>query len=411
MGDNLNFQNIHILTILNDSRKLKNLTLRDLAEKTNYSFQTLSKYENGLRDLNHENLATIAKTLDIPIETIYYIENDIENDLSNLIDSIFFDNLLEINTLINKIQTASQFIQYSIFQNKYRLIFFILNILDIYQDHDSYQFVNDHFTQFDNDLKQLYYEYKAIEYLKKNMLLDAVKTIDIANQFENRDYSAGMINYHASLIYTYHGKLHKALSFGETAEEYFIKTRNLNRLVNAQVHISTLEAKLGNFEKSKKMYLRILSTQIDAELKTVIHYNLSWLSFLNKNYAESLHYLALIEKDSNLTENGKFIKCANLYCLNRINEANKEYKSIIDTFTDPMFKLELEIIYLENTSGKDIESKLLELYDLTKNSRNFENQEFVIDRLIKFYEEQCKYKRATIFYKEKIELMNWMYSN
>lgn len=84
MGDKLTFQSIDILKLLLDSRKLKNLTLRELSDMTNYSYQSLSKYEIGLRDLNRENLNTLALVLDIHLESVYYIEDKLENDLNEL---------------------------------------------------------------------------------------------------------------------------------------------------------------------------------------------------------------------------------------------------------------------------------------------------------------------------------------
>ncbi len=48
MGDKLTFQKIDILKLLSDTRKQKNLTLRELSELTSYSYQSLSKYEIGI---------------------------------------------------------------------------------------------------------------------------------------------------------------------------------------------------------------------------------------------------------------------------------------------------------------------------------------------------------------------------
>jgi len=120
---------------------------------------------------------------------------------------------------------------------------------------------------------------------------------------------------------------------------------------------------------------------------------------LNKQYDDSLTYLSQLEKSQTLTENGINIKCSCLYQLGKVQEADELFQNTIFTFKDPMYKLEMEIIQCEHTyHSPDIESKLLELYALTKDSRNFENYEFVLDRLISYYE-------------DKITLMNWIYSN
>ncbi len=412
MGDKILFQNIDILKLLSDSRKHKNLTLRDLSELTNYSYQSLSKYEIGLRDLNQENLKMIASALDINLESVFYIENKLDDDINNLLEAIVYDNNQEIERLINKIRIPTQYIHYSNMLNKFNTVFYVLYVLGLYNDSTAYDYVLNNIYCFENKLKQLYYDYKAIEHLKNNQIQEAANTIDIALQYDIIESNAGLIHYHASLIYTYYGKLNKALSLSEIAENYFLKTRNLKRLTNTQVHIASINAILGHFRTSQKMYKQILNTTNDADTKYVILYNLAWFSFLNKEYKDSLDYLKQIELQQTLSENGIFIKCSSLYHLNQTKEANQIYQNSISTFNDPMYKLEMEIVHNEYFHDEvDIESKLLQLHSMTKDSRNFENYEFVLDRLITYYENRSKYKLAIIYYKEKIELMNWKYSN
>lgn len=412
MGDKLTFQKIDILKLLSESRKQKNLTLRELSEMTSYSYQSLSKYEIGLRDLNHENLHTLAQYLEIDLESVFYIEDKLDEDLNDLLESIIYDNEKETERLIHQVRLANQYIYYSKVTNQYHTIFYILHILSLNHDLNSYDFVNKNIDSFNNELKQLYYDYKAIEHLKNNQIQEAVDIIDGALQYENRESSAGLIHYHASLIYTYYGKLNKALSFSEIAEDYFLKTRNLKRLTQMQIHSASINAKLGHFRTSQKIYKRLLSTTQDTETKIVILYNLAWFSFLNKEYKDSLEYLKQIELEQALSENGIFIKCSCLYQLNKTQEANQLYQNTISSFIDPMYKLEMEIVHCEYTNDEtEFESKLLQLHSMTKDSRNFENYEFCLDQLTAYYEYRSKYKVAINYYKEKITLLNWMYSN
>mgnify|MGYP000367849930 CR=1 FL=1 len=251
---------------------------------TSYSYQSLSKYEIGLRDLNQENLHTLAQCLDIDLVSVFYIEDNLNTDLNNLLESIIYDNGKEIETLIHQVRVANQYIFYSQVMNQYHTIFYILHILGLYSDMVSYEFVANNIDRFENEFKQLYYDYKAIEHLKNNQIQDPVNTIDSALQFDNKEMSAGLIHNHASLIYTYYGKLNKALSLGEIAESYFLKTRNLKRLTNMQIHSASINAKLGHFRTSQKMYKIILFTIQESETKFVILYNLAWFAFLNKEF-------------------------------------------------------------------------------------------------------------------------------
>ena len=159
-------------------------------------------------------------------------------------------------------------------------------------------------------------------------------------------------------------------------------------------------------------YLYLLSSISDSDTKRFILYNLAWFSFINKDFNYALDNLKQIENDGLLSENGIFIKCFYLYQLDQLKEADTLYLNIILTFTDPMYKLEMKILHSEYSQNDgDIEKKLIQLNSITKDSRNFENYEFVLDRLITYYENRNKYKYAIVYYKEKITLMNWIYSN
>ena len=166
MGDKLTFQAIDILKLLSDSRKQKNLTLRELSEMTSYSYQSLSKYEIGLRDFNHENLRILAQCLNIDLESVFYIEDKLDEDLYDLLESIIYDNEREIERLINLVCIAHPHIQYSKYLNRYHTVFYILYILGLYNDLSSYDFVNKNIDSINNEFKQLYMTTRRLNILK-----------------------------------------------------------------------------------------------------------------------------------------------------------------------------------------------------------------------------------------------------
>lgn len=73
-------------------RKSKGITVQTLADLINKSKSTVSKYENGEISIDIPTLYCIAKTLNIHVEQLLYIEPEKETHLAKTQPSAFFKN-------------------------------------------------------------------------------------------------------------------------------------------------------------------------------------------------------------------------------------------------------------------------------------------------------------------------------
>lgn len=56
-------------------RSMKNITLRDLSEKVNISYVTLSRYENNIQQMTDENLIALSKFFDVSTDYLLGLSN------------------------------------------------------------------------------------------------------------------------------------------------------------------------------------------------------------------------------------------------------------------------------------------------------------------------------------------------
>lgn len=407
-------KNLYISQLLKETRICRNITLRELSELTNFSFQTLSKYEHELIEISDDNLKLLFISLNIDFEVIYYIEHTLMNDIQELYEAIVFDYISESKMLYKKIQQVEKYISYSVFSYIYLVIRYIGSVVF---NEDETEFLNKillKIPELNIKYLQLFYDYHSINLMRKGNLIEAVNTIELAISLGQYGLSTGLIYYHAGLLYSMHGKLLKALRFCEQAENQFIRDRNHARLLNVQIHIATIHAKMKNYTIAKQSYLRILKEiekTTNHDQKDVILYNLAWFDFLNGQYDSSLVFLSRIENDSSLTENGLFMKIASLSYLGKVNESEKLYFASINSLDNEIFKKQIEVIHIENTQKIDheYESLLLDLYQLTKDKRDYENYEFTLNKLITYYEGDRFYKKAIEYYQEKLKWKEWIF--
>ena len=80
-------------------RKMRNLTLDELALKIYKSKSTISKYEKGEIAIDIETLYDIADALMINVEQLLYVENNIPLSSQSLQIPSFFDGISQFLSL------------------------------------------------------------------------------------------------------------------------------------------------------------------------------------------------------------------------------------------------------------------------------------------------------------------------
>ena len=105
-----------------------------------------------------------------------------------------------------------------------------------------------------------------------------------------------------------------------------------------------------------------------------------------------------------LTINGYYIKANNLISLNQQKEAQLIINHCLKLKLDSLFQLKFELLDYENNYKQNEEycHKLKDFLQKSKLSYDYENTEFVLDKLIDYYEYKFAYKIANVYLKEKI---------
>ncbi len=411
MSDTISNNGFNITKLIIDQRKQLKLSLRELSQLTKYSYQTLSKYETGGIELNKNNRVVLFEHLHINADDVDYLSNDFKQDLDLLFESIVYDEQAEISSLFSRIKKAEEYLDYTKFREEFITLKIIVSIIN--NESISQEMLNEsQFNSFKLSLQQWIYDYIAIYYLKNNDLIRAVKYIDKAISLGVHESNVGLVNYHAGIIYSVYGQLLKARHYLETAETHFIKQRNNIRLINLQIQLTTVESKLGQVNKARASYLRLLKDieKINDHYSlNVVYHNLSWLEYRQENFQVSLDYLDKLEKSQTLDENDLITKMLCLTELEQFDESDSIYKN--NTILDTMYKLYSEIIHLENIHkiDKNYEAKCMELYHIIKDKRDFENVEIVIFKLLDYYEMNRLYKSAYELTKELYSYIDWVY--
>lgn len=408
-------QHLPYSKIIRIYREKQKLTLRQLSDITFFGFQTLSKYEIELIPLSDENFEVISNAINIDFSLVYYVNETLKNDLDHLYECIVYDYSDEIDGLVKKIKKANEYIPYSDLHHYYLVLMFSLDIISGKEESlylSEVLHLKDH---IDSNLIQIFYDYYAIHTSRQGKLTEAIEIINRALSLGKRSLISAMLNYHAGLLNSIQGNLKTSLEHNLEAEHLFIQEHNHIRLISVQTNIATIYARQKNLDQALEIYYRLLKEAIrskNSDIEIVTRYNIAWCLKIMNRYADSNRVIDEIEAISPLTINGNYIKASNLIDLNKRPLAQDIVDKCLTLNLDPLFKLKFELLNYENRNNlnDDYCTLLKEFLNQTKESYDYENTEFVLDKLIDYYESKFSYKIANYYLKDKIQLIENKYS-
>lgn len=402
-------------SIIKYARQKKKISLRELAESTFLSFQGLSKYEAGVVNISTESFILLSNVLEIDINSFNYVNNNLENDLNDLYEALVFMYDSQASNLYNKIITHIDYINLSDLYQKWSVYQFAYKIHFNLENEQDYIDKLSNINNYNISYLGLIYDYLAIYCLKNNKYNEAKQHIEQSLKYFHNDLVWGMLNYHAGMIYIKLGKFSSAFNHCKEAERIFLKEHNQFRLSSVQLSLAIIYAWRKDFEASKKIYKRLYKDAILREhlnSKLVSLYNLAWISYLEKKYVSTLQYLNEITNEIELNLNGLFILIQTYIEMNELDLAKNTLKSVPKKIDNKIFELKFKIQdMIINTSDKfEFFQCLNDYYTLCKKTSDFENILSSINLLIDYYKKELKYKKATVFLEEKIELIIHMNS-
>lgn len=408
-------QHLPYSKIIRIYREKQKLTLRQLSDITFFGFQTLSKYEIELIPLSDENFEVIARAVNIDYSLVYYVNETLKNDLNHLYECIVYDYSDEIEGIVKRIKKSNEYIPYSDLHHYYLVLMFSLDIINGKEESPFLNEILHMKDHFDSNMIQIFYDYYAIHTSRQGKLTDAIEIINRALSLGKRSLISAMLNYHAGLLNSIQGNLKTSLEHNLEAEHLFIQEHNHIRLISVQTNIATIYARQKNLDQALEIYYRLLKEAVrskNSDIEIVTRYNIAWCLKIMNRYVDSNQVIDEIEKFAPLTINGSYIKASNLIDLNKKSLAQIIIDKCLNQNLDPLFKLKFELLNYENNNNlnDDYCTILKEFLNQTKVAYDYENTEFVLDKLIDYYESKFSYKIANHYLKEKIQLIENKYS-
>lgn len=400
-------QHLPYSKIMRIYRENQKLTLRDLSDKTFFGFQTLSKYEIELIPLSDENFEVIALALNIDFNMIYYINDKLKNDLDHLYECIVYDYTEEIEEILNAISQTKEYIKYSDLYHYYLVLMFALDVINGNEISSYLSDIQYMQNQIDSNTMQIFLDYYALYMNRRGKLNEGIDIINRALSIGKRPLISAMLHYHSGLLNSLAGNLKTSLEHNLEAEHLFIQEHNHIRLISVQTNIATIYARQKNLDKALEIYVRLLKEAIrskNLDIEIVTRYNIaSCYNRMNK-FEDSNKIIDEIELILPLTINGYYIKANNLISLNQQKEAQLIINHCLKLELDSLFQLKFELLDYENNYKQNEEycHKLKDFLQKSKLSYDYENTEFVLDKLIDYYEYKFAYKIANVYLKEKI---------
>lgn len=407
-------QHLPYSKIIRFFREEQKLTLRQLSDLTFFGFQTLSKYETELIPLSDENFEVVAKALGIDYSLILYINHVLKQDLDHLYECIVYDYENEMEVLINRIKKSYIYVKHSDLYHYYLVLMFAIDIIFGKEPEHIHEILNIK-DQIDSNILQIFYDYYAIYVSRLGHLSDSIDILDRAINLGKRPLISAMLHYHAGLLNSIHGNLKTSLSHNLEAEHLFIQEHNHIRLISVQTNIATIYARQKSLDKALEIYNRLLKEAIrskNEDIEIVTRYNIAWCYKLMKRYEDSNLIIENIEQVSSLTTNGYYIKACNYFDLNETEKAQVIIDHNLNQELDPLFKLKFQILDFENKNQQndDYCNCLKDFLSQTQASYDYENTEFVLDKLIDYFELKHSYKCANQYLKDKIQLIERKFS-
>lgn len=400
-------QILDLAALLKDYRKKSKISIRTLADLSFMSYQLVSKYETRTARLSFDTFLDISKHLNIDLEKIVYIQNHLAKDLNRLHDSLVFLYKDEAIQLHQRIESVQEYIIYSNLQLNWKVVDFLFDFnFPSHKNSPEFDF------SFSDDIENeqpnaIVFEAVALSRLMVKDLIEANKAIQKALSSNPKQSIIGLLNYHSGYILLRLGRLNSAMQYSLYAEQEFIKTHNLNRLVQVQYNIATIYARMGLLDKAMERYLRLYhnaTNNNDLKFEHNSLYYIAWLEFLNGDYIKSLNTVDLIDKKFKLLADGYYIRALNFI---EMNENEDALSAIFHGLSRPLnasvaLKLGILKIYIEKGNSVSYMNELLRVLSIAKKDNDVDTIEFALDHLEIYYEKFHLYKMQGQILKEKL---------
>lgn len=372
-------------------RKDRNMTLKQLEERTGIHFTRLARFEKGLEIPNEKSIRNLETALGVIFENNKKTDETIENIFIQFVDLLFFqDNHFshfteEIKN--NRHQYITNPFYYKILIIEYIILVISGNIKNLNKQENIIELTIEKATIYE----QIYFEYKSVKLHQQHELEAAYCCLkDFCRLSENSKIYA-MVNYHLSLYYKELNMLEEARIFIEKAKEIFIKYASYKRMVYCNMQISSIYGRLRRYDLAIEAGNTCLNSfkfvYLDDSVKKSIISNQCWIYILMNDYQNGMNMISKAEKINKKNNNISLYKAWCSYKLKKYNQARAiiydNYHLKKDKNYSVRYLLIRDLIDLEErTPTKELIQSAIKVYDKYYNEKRYDIISFYLDIVI-----------------------------
>lgn len=312
-------------------RKYRNLTLRELGEKTGIKYSRLGKFECGKEIPTDENIQKIGRALDVNVKEHYEISSQIDDLFIKFLDSLFYyDNNYEYYK--SKISAGKKvnIINYEL--GKAQLIEYIIYVLE--RNFEQAKLIeNDLLEYFIGDFacESILYQYKGLMHRMEKRYNDAILCFERAESESKNEKNEAMLCLHSSIAYKKTGNIAKAMQNIKSALNIFSEYGAVNRSTFCLVEYALLLKANYQYNLAISYFHRALRAMkvinCSKDLFARVYRNMCWTMILVENYQVALEYL---EEAKSYDLKHSFTALYGIWCHYKLKNYKEAEKIIIN---------------------------------------------------------------------------------
>lgn len=312
-------------------RKYRNLTLRELGEKTGIQHGRLCKFESGNEVPTDENFKKIEKALNVNLKEYFEISSQIDQLFNEFLDSLFYyDNNYEYYKSKISAGKKANIINYEL--GKAQLIEYIIFVLE--KDFEQAKLIEDDLLEYfsrDFSCESILYQYKGLMYRMEKRYNDAILCFERAKSESKNEKNEAMLYLHSSIAYKRTGIIAKAMQYIKSALNIFSEYGSVNRLTFCLVEYALLLKATHQYDLAMSYFKRALRAMevinCSNDLFARVYRNMCWTMILVENYQAALEYL---EEAKSYDSKHSFTALYGIWCHYKLKNYEEAEKIIIN---------------------------------------------------------------------------------
>lgn len=369
-------------TYINQIRRQKKIKMKELAEICNYTVSYISQIESKKIITTTETLEYILSKLGIDIKELKSIKSAIDiiiNEFCYYLLNIDFENAENTYRKIKKFQNQIEKYYLNIELEKAK------EILDICKKtrRTESTIVRSNFN-YNITLDRLYIMYMNLFKYWNNAFENSIISLsDIKNHLRDDDY--GLYFYVLSILHIQNNNYIDSFECMKLSQSFFLKKSLINGYIKTEILYAFLIYKNHKYIDAIEKCDNILEINHSESLKKEITNLKCWILIKNGEYNLANQIISNIDIMKN--SESEFIYELSCVLLN-IN-IKIHYKILV---------------YLEDAIKNSNMVNLVKYYKSNKKNLNYEFRFWLINILIRYYEESNKYKHLIEMLNEKLNL-------